>query len=79
MPLLPAYLLPVLRMKVEGYANQAIARALGYPLLTVETYVKRTIQFLRDSGLWDAHFSPRTGLMVCGKQYLAALEVPSPR
>ncbi|MEZ4713940.1 MAG: hypothetical protein R3A44_42540 [Caldilineaceae bacterium] len=77
MPQLPSYLLSVLRLKVEGYSNQAIAGELGYSLLTVETYVKRTIQFLRDSGLWDAHFSPRTGLMVCGKRYLAALDAPS--
>lgn len=70
---LPAYLLPVLRLKIQGYSNHAIAEQLGYHPSTAATYVKRIIQFLKDEGWWDARVSSKTGLMVCGQRYLEAL------
>lgn len=70
---LPPYLLPVLQMKVQGYPNQTIADQLGYPVLTVQKYVQRTIQFFKDKGLWDPQLSARTGLLACGKHYLDML------
>jgi hypothetical protein len=74
-PRIPPYLLPVLQRKVAGYTNQAIADELHRPLVSVETYNKRLIQFFKDEGWWDAHLSPRTGLLVCGRRYLQALAV----
>lgn len=73
LPRIPPYLLAVLQRKVAGYTNQAIADELNRPLVTVETYVKRLIQFFKDEGWWDDHFSPRKGLLVCGQRYLQTL------
>lgn len=70
---LPPYLLPILRLKVQGYTNDAIADELGYAPSTVETYAKRIIQFFKDENLWDRRVSPKTGLIVCGQRYLEML------
>lgn len=70
---LSAYLLPILRLKVQGYTNDGIADELGYAPSTVETYAKRIIQFFKDEGMWDPRVSPKTGLIVCGQRYLEML------
>lgn len=77
MTTLPAHLLPVLRLKVQGYPNQTIADELGYSIKTIETYVKRIILFFKSEGLWDPQASSRTGLPDCGRRYLETLAVTS--